>query len=80
MSTSGLVQSHIEFWLILTALQYQIKRSSIKPSNSSDHSVVTIEIECLNTQKDVKDSGNSKIFYFHNLNFVKLIEETIANF
>ena len=51
MSKSGLVQSCIDFWLISTALQYQIKRSSIKPGNSSDHSIVIIKMECLDTQK-----------------------------
>ena len=79
MSKSGLVQSRIDFWLISTALQYQIKRSSIKPGNSSDHSLVIIKMECLDTQKSGKGVWKFNNSLLHDLNFVKRIKETIAN-
>ena len=47
----GLVQSRLDFWLISESLQYQLKHCSIKPGNKSDHSLIRLSLEILNTQK-----------------------------
>ena len=49
-SRSGLVQSRIDFWLVSTALEYQVGLTTIKPGNNSDHSVISISLELLDTQ------------------------------
>ena len=48
---AGLVQSRLDFWLISESLSYQVKNCHIKPGNKSDHSLIKISLEILNTQK-----------------------------
>ena len=60
MSRSGLVQSWLDFWPI--SLEFQIK-CSIEPGNSSDHSLVKLTLDQIETQKEGKDSGNLTIAY-----------------
>ena len=50
MSKKELVQSRIDFWLVSLALEYQITSTSIKPGNNSDHSIIKLGIELLETQ------------------------------
>ena len=62
-SKTGFVQSRIDFWLVSTALEYQIELTTIKPGNSSDHSIISINLELLDTQKRGRAFGNSTITY-----------------
>ena len=50
-SKSGLVQSRIDFWLVSTSVEYQIESNAIKPGNNSDHSIISITLELLDSQK-----------------------------
>ena len=47
---SGIVQSHLDFWLISSAVEYLIKSCEIKPGCYSDHSVVNLKIDLIGTQ------------------------------
>ena len=62
-SKTGFVQSRIDFWFVSTALEYQIELTTIKPGNSSDHSIISINLELLDTQKKGRGFGNSTITY-----------------
>ena len=46
---SGLVQSRLDFFLIVKSISYQVKSTDIKPGYESDHSIITLKIELLNT-------------------------------
>ena len=50
-SRSGLVQSRIDFWLVSTSVEYQIESNAIKLGNNSDHSIISITLEVLDSQK-----------------------------
>ena len=47
----GLVQSRLDYWLISTSLTYQTVSSFIKPVNSSDHSILTLSIELIQSKQ-----------------------------
>ena len=47
----GLVQSRLDFWLISESLTYLVKNCQIKPGNRSDHSLIKITLEIVNTKK-----------------------------
>ena len=47
----GLVQSHLDFWLISIQLEYLINNIWILPGNISDHSIVTTELELIGSCK-----------------------------
>ena len=50
----GLVQSRLDYWLVSTGLSYLIKDAKIKPGNSSDHSIITIDLNLAGTVKREK--------------------------
>ena len=48
---AGLVQSSLDFWLISIQLEYLVKHIWVSPGNMSDHSVVMIELELIESSK-----------------------------
>ena len=73
----GLVQSRLDFWLISESISYIIKKCGIKPGNQSDHSLINIKIEILNTMKRglVYWKFNNKLL--HDKAYVELIKSEI---
>ena len=73
----GLVQSRLDFWLISESISYIINKCGIKPRNQSDHSLINIKIEILNTMK--RDQGywkfNNKLL--HDKAYGELIKSEI---
>ena len=77
MSKKGLVQSRIDFWLVSVALEYQIKSTSIKPGNSSDHSIIKLGIELLETQKRGKGYWKFNNSLLRDQNYVNTIRKKL---
>ena len=50
-SVGGFVQSRLDFWLISKHLEYNILKTDISPGRRSDHSVVSLNLELLDTVK-----------------------------
>ena len=79
MSKKGLVQSRIDFWLVSVALEYQIKSTSIKPGNSSDHSIIKLGIELLETQKRGKGYWKFNNSLLRDQNYVNTIRKIMQS-
>ena len=50
-SRAGLVQSRLDYWLISECLTSLVKDCLIKPGNKSDHSLIKICLEIVNSQR-----------------------------
>ena len=50
-SRNGLVQSRLDYFLITKPLEYTIERTEINPSIKSDHSIISITLNFLESQK-----------------------------
>ena len=48
---SGYVQSRLDFWLISHQIEYHVKNVKVNPGFRSDHSIIILELELLNTLK-----------------------------
>ena len=51
MSRSRLVQSRLDYFLTSLGISYLIKKNEIKPGNSSNHSIITITLDLIDTLK-----------------------------
>ena len=79
VSRSGLVQSRIDFWLVSAALEYQIDSANIKPGNNSDHSIISINVELLETQKRGKGFWKFNNDLLTDQNYIEIIRKTIGD-
>ena len=48
-SRYGIIHSRLDFWLTSICLEYQINSLSIKPGNYSDHSIISLKLQLLET-------------------------------
>ena len=47
----GLAQSRLDLWLISVQLEYHVKCVKIAPGKSSDHSIISLELELVESHK-----------------------------
>ena len=79
MSKAGLVQSRIDFWLVSMSLEYQVTSSSIKPGNNSDHSIINLTLEFLETHKRGKGYWKFNNSLLRDQKYVSIIKTTMKN-
>ena len=48
---SGFIQSRLDYWFTSIQLEYLIQNTSIQAGNSSDHSIISLDLELVGTQK-----------------------------
>ena len=75
----GLVQSRLDYWLISTSLSYLVKEMKIKPGFGSDHSIITISLDLLDTNKRGKGYWKFNNSLLTDKNYVELIKNTISS-
>ena len=75
----GLVQSRLDFWLISECIQYQLKHCDIKPGNKSDHSLIKLSIEILNTQKRGPGYWKFNNKLLHNIEYINMIKSELKS-
>ena len=78
-SRTVFLQSRIDLWLISVALEYQVTSTKIKPGNNSDHSLIKLSFEILETQKRGKGYWKFNNSLLNDQNYTILIKETIQN-
>ena len=74
----GLVQSRLDFFLISENISYQIKKTCISPSVQSDHSILSINLDLLNTQKRGRGYWKFNNSLLQDINYVNLIKNKIT--
>ena len=79
MSKSGLVQSRLDYFLTSIGISYMIKKTEIKPGNSSDHSIITITLDLLDTLKRGKGYWKFNNDLLNDKDYVELIKDTIQD-
>ena len=75
----GLVQSRLDFWLISVQLEYQAKHVKVTPGKSSDHSIITLEVELVESHKRGKGLWKFNNELLTDQEYVHLIKDTISN-
>ena len=75
----GLVQSRLDFWLISVQLQYHVKCVKIAPGESSDHSIISLELELVESHKRGKGLWKFNNDLLTGPIYVQLIKDTIGN-
>ena len=79
MSRSGLVQSRLDFWLVSISLEFQITKCSIEPGNSSDHSLVKLTLDLIETQKRGKGFWKFNNSLLTDSKYINIIKEVISD-
>ena len=76
-SKKGIVQSRLDYWLISTGIAYLIKEVNIKPSYGSDHSILTMEMKIINTDKRGRGYWKFSNSLLTDIEYVNIIKQTI---
>ena len=74
---SGYVQSRLDFWLISRQIEFQIRNVKVSPGFRSDHSIVILEVELLNTQKRGRGFWKFNNDLLMDIEYVTLIKKLI---
>ena len=75
----GLVQSRLDLWLISVQLEYHVKCVKIAPGKSSDHSIISLELELMESHKRGKGLWKFNNDLLTDPIYVQLIKDTIGN-
>ena len=75
----GLVLSRLDFWLISVQLEYYVKCVKIAPGKSSDHSIISLELELVESHKRGKGLWKFNNDLLTDPIYVQLIKDTIGN-
>ena len=77
MIKAGLIQSRLDFWLISIQLEYIIKDVKIKVGNNSDHSLISLALQILDSRKRGKGLWKFNNNLLADKNYVAIIKELI---
>ena len=75
----GLVQSRLDLWLISVQLEYHVKCVKIALGKSSDHSIISLELELMESHKRGKGLWKFNNDLLTDPIYVQLIKDTIGN-
>ena len=75
----GFVQSRIDYWFTSNCIQYVVKNTCIKPGYGSDHSILTLQIELLQTQKRGRGIWKFNNNLLNDSKYVEMVKQTISN-
>ena len=78
-SRNGIVQSRLDYWFVSNSLEYLIKNTVIKPGYRSDHSVIVVELELIETQSRGRGCWKFNNNLLNDKNYVSLIKDTISS-
>ena len=78
-SHNGIVQSRLDYWLVSCSLEYLINKAVIKPGYHSDHSIITIELELVDTQRRGRGYWKFNNSLLNDKQYVTLIKDTISS-
>ena len=74
---AGVVQARLDFFLISRHLNYLISNCSFKPGYKSDHSLISLNIDLLDTHKSGKSYWKFNNSLLHDNTYVQLIKEEL---
>ena len=74
---AGLIQSRLDYFILSSHLAYQISNVLIKPGLKSDHSLLTLTFELLNTQKRGRGYWKFNNQLLSDEVYIKLIKDEI---
>ena len=78
-SRNGIIQSRLDYWLVSIGLSYLIKNVKISPGNSSDHSLISFNIDLTNTQRRGKGFWKFNNSLLTDTEYISMIKDVIAN-
>ena len=73
------MQSRLDFWLISVQLEYHVKCVKIAPCKSSDNSIISLELELVESHKSGKGLWKFNNDLLTDPMYVQLIKDTIGN-
>ena len=78
-SKNGFIHSRLDYWLVSIGLAYLIKKVLISPGNSSDHSIISLNIDLINTQRRGKGFWKFNNSLLCDIEYITMIKEIISN-
>ena len=76
---SGFIQSRLDYWFTSIQLEYLIQNTSIKAGNSSDHGIISLDLELVDTQKRGKGLWKFNNNLLTDPDYVRLIKTLITD-
>ena len=77
-SRKGMIHSRLDFWLTWISISYLIKDVTINIGNSSDHSLISMTIELIETPKRGKGFWKFNNSLLTDIDYIQLVKNIIT--
>ena len=76
---NGLVQSRLDYFLTSVSISYLIKKTEIKPGNCSDHSIISITLDLIDTIKRGRSYWKFNNDFLCDSEYVNMVKNIITD-